>query len=237
MDCRQAQQLFDAYLDGELSPSLATELGAHRVQCASCRRALALLEVSGHIIRADHEEAAPDDAFADRLLACMDEPNPALTHRMWRIATLGGGLAAAALVALAFLGMFDSRNRGVVLGERANGATRPAGATMSSTTLPVATFDELLEEQPSAPSNSAGALQELANQNRPNSNQSKDSPNVLGKVLELTAEHGLGVLGRATEKASPLPSVIPSKPAVPQANESEDSPLEDPDSTDSAADE
>lgn len=236
MDCRQAQQLFDAYLDGELSPSLATELGAHRVQCADCRRALALLEVSGHIISADHDEVMPDEAFTDRLLACMDEPNPAITHRIWRVATIGGGLAAAALVALAFLGMFDSGHRGVVAGVREEGTARPAATTLSSTTLPVATFDELLEDSAPA-SSSTGALQDLANQSQLNSNKPGEPINVLGKVLEYTTERGIGVLERASEQAAPVPPSDSQKPANSLASEPEGAPVEENDAADPEADE
>lgn len=236
MDCRQAQQLFDAYLDGELSPSLATELGAHRVQCADCRRALALLEVSGHIISADHDEIIPDEAFTDRLLACMDEPNPAITHQIWRVATIGGGLAAAALVALAFLGMFDTGNRGVVAGVREEGTARPPVATLSSTTLPVATFDELLDDSPPA-SSSTGAFQELASQSRQNSGKPSESINVLGKVLKYTTERGIGVLERASEQAAPIQPAVSPKPANSLPAESDEAQVDVEDAADSEADE
>lgn len=106
MDCRQARQLFDAYLDGELSPTLATELGAHRVHCAACRRELALLEVTGHIIASDRDEVLVEDDFTDRLLACMPAPR---RHWLWqarRRLYVAVPLAAAAVVALGFFGVF-----------------------------------------------------------------------------------------------------------------------------------
>lgn len=196
VDCRQAQQLFDAYLDGELSPSLETELGAHRVQCGDCRRALALLEVSGHIIRADHEDVTADSAFTDRLLACMDEPDHSLTHRAWRVASIGGGLAAAALVALAFLGLFDTRQRGKVAGVSEESSARRPVPTMSSSPLPVGTFEELLEET-SAPSTApVNALQDLASHVPPPSDKQTQRNDLFGKVLEKS----LGALEKATEQ-------------------------------------
>lgn len=203
MDCRQAQQLFDAYLDGELSPTLETELGAHRVQCGDCRRALALLEVSGHIIRADHEEAATDSAFTDRLLACMDEPSRTLTHRAWRIASIGGGLAAAAVVALAFLGLFDSRQRGMVAGERVEGPARRPTSTMSASPLPVATFEELLDETPAATAVQPNALQDMAT--KPDAGKQHPVPraDLIDKVLEIAAEKGLGALEKDANRLPP----------------------------------
>ncbi len=114
MHCEQARQLFDAFLDGELSPSLAIELGAHRLACGECRRALALLEVSGHILRSDREPGETSAGFADRLMACVDVPRP---WRRLRFAVYAGGpLAAAAVIALAFLGVFDRRQESKVAG-------------------------------------------------------------------------------------------------------------------------
>ena len=103
MTCNQARNLFDVYLDGELSGSLGTELAAHRVACAACRRELALMEVAGHVIRVDSDGPTLSDGFSDRLLACIDEP-PSVSFLRFRKVVLwaGGGLAAAAVLALMF---------------------------------------------------------------------------------------------------------------------------------------
>jgi len=108
MNCEQARQLFDAYLDGELSASLATELGAHRVQCPECRQALALLEVTGHIIASDDEPVSFREGFSERLLACMQAPKTRWAGRVRRALYIAGPIAAAAVIGLAFLGRFDS---------------------------------------------------------------------------------------------------------------------------------
>lgn len=108
MRCDQARQLFDAYLDDELSASLATELGAHRLHCAECRQALALLEVSGHIVRTDREPVQLERNFTDRLLGCMDQRSLPWFKRWRRELYVAGTLAAAAVIALAFLGLFDN---------------------------------------------------------------------------------------------------------------------------------
>ncbi len=116
MNCEQARQLFDAYLDGELSSSLATELGAHRLRCPGCRRALALLEVSGHIIGSDADDAGLPADFSDRLLSCVED----LSRRRWvrfrRTLYFAGPVAAAAVVVLAFAGVFDGRRESKVAG-------------------------------------------------------------------------------------------------------------------------
>jgi len=115
MHCEQAQQLFDAYLNGELPSSLVTELGAHRLSCANCRRELALLEVTGHIITSSQDDETLSGGFTQRLLSCMDEPGLGVWRRWRRRLYVAGPLAAAAVVVLAFLGVFD-RNDGQVAG-------------------------------------------------------------------------------------------------------------------------
>jgi len=115
MDCAQAQQLFDAHLDGELSAALATELGAHLLQCPKCRQALALMEVSTHIIASDREPARISPGFENRLLTCIDQRPRTLFTRTRRFVYVAVPLAAAAVVALAFLGVFD--REGQVAGE------------------------------------------------------------------------------------------------------------------------
>jgi hypothetical protein len=116
MRCADAEVLFDAFLDGELSPALATELGAHRLRCASCRRKLALLEVAGQIIASDQEPARLSQGFEDRLLACVEQPKPSFPLWRSRLARIGAPLAAAAVLAMAAFGVFAGRDRGRVAG-------------------------------------------------------------------------------------------------------------------------
>lgn len=111
MHCEEAQQLFDAYLDGELSPSLAAELGAHQLQCARCRQSLALLEVTGHILASEPDDAGLSHDFANRLLACLKQPKTRPMRRLQRWIYLGVPLAAAATIALAVTGVFDRQTR------------------------------------------------------------------------------------------------------------------------------
>lgn len=116
MNCEQAQQLFDAYLDGELSAMLKTELGAHCVQCADCRRAMALIQVSGHILNADRDPVELGAGFSDRLIACVDSREKHWTVRFRRWAYVGGPMAAAAVILLAFMGTFDRGGTSQVAG-------------------------------------------------------------------------------------------------------------------------
>jgi len=103
MNCKQAQDLFNAHLDGDLTGSLAAEFAAHKLQCASCRRELALLEVTGHVLAADTRTPSLDAEFTDRLIACATAPAPRrlLPGRRTLLAVFGP-LAAAACLLLAF---------------------------------------------------------------------------------------------------------------------------------------
>jgi hypothetical protein len=102
--CQHARQLFDRYLDDELSSSLQAELHAHVINCASCQNHLALIEACGDVIRLDRREPALSGSFADRVLATRRQqgaPRPAAARR-WRRAGwwIGGPVAAAASIAL-----------------------------------------------------------------------------------------------------------------------------------------
>lgn len=116
MRCADAEALFNAYLDGELSPALATELGAHRLRCASCRRKLALLEVTGQIIASDREPARLRADFENRLLECVSKRRA--VRSFWRARTfrIGAPIAAAAVLALAATAVLTGRHQGRVAG-------------------------------------------------------------------------------------------------------------------------
>ena len=59
--CQHARQLFDRYLDDELSSSLRSELHAHVINCTPCQNHLAVLEACGDVIRLDKCEPAPSE--------------------------------------------------------------------------------------------------------------------------------------------------------------------------------
>lgn len=103
ISCRDAQHLFDRYLDGELPASLQTELHAHRLNCTSCQNELAMAESFGDVIALDRCEPALSASFTDRLLlANRTQMRP--RRRQWsRMFVLGGSpVAAAASIALVF---------------------------------------------------------------------------------------------------------------------------------------
>jgi len=133
MRCEEARQLFDAYLDGELSPSLATELGVHRVRCAECLRSFALLEVSGHILSSDHDPVTVPDDFSERLLACVDVREHSWPAKVRRSLYFVGPLAAAAVIAMAFLGFFDRGRDSRVAGVKVEPTHVEAGAPRPNT--------------------------------------------------------------------------------------------------------
>jgi anti-sigma factor RsiW len=130
MRCSEAKRLFDPYLDGELSPPLRAELDAHRLECADCRRALAILEVTGHVLSAPTHERPLADDFTNRLMACVETPTQYRWNQIRRYVYAGVPLAAAAVIALAFLGVFDRSGPSKVAGVKVEPVvqTRPAEA-------------------------------------------------------------------------------------------------------------
>ena len=224
MHCEQARQLFDAYLDGELSAPLATELGAHRLQCADCRRALALLEVSGHIIASDEVRPKLKEGFSDRLLACMAAPQTSWTHRVRRVLYIAGPLAAAAVIALAFLGFFDGggENKGA-----GNKVERGAVELRPSDWLEMTGVPGVGE---SAEAGDPQRLEALADQMEKNIAAKRASGESLERVLDLTVLQLLEVVDKANDASSdqvhvpgadaPVPLVVPA--AVPAADDQVD---------------
>lgn len=132
MTCREARNLFDAHLDGELSMPLETELGAHLVECPTCRRELALLEVTGHVIGTDVQSREISDSFADRLLACMEEPPTRSVLQLRGVVKWSVGfLAAAASLAVA-IGWLTARPHYVAGTKEKVMDSVPAGDRVSS---------------------------------------------------------------------------------------------------------
>lgn len=68
MNCTECEQLFDAYLDGQLSGSLRLEFDAHRLRCQRCQQTLAMLETVGFVLRNDEETPPLRDEFADHVM-------------------------------------------------------------------------------------------------------------------------------------------------------------------------
>lgn len=103
MNCVDAEQLFDAYLDNELSGSLRLEFDAHRLRCPQCQRKLALLEACEQVLAAERTPALSDD-FTDRVMARILERQNAPTVRgsgrlYVRLASAVGIAAALTLAA------------------------------------------------------------------------------------------------------------------------------------------
>ena len=101
IECGQAENLFDAYLNHELSASLTAELHAHVISCGRCGQELALLEACGDVVATDRIGPVPGDDFTDRVLAGW---GPARRVRVslerWRRFSLWGGAGVAAAAAI-----------------------------------------------------------------------------------------------------------------------------------------
>ncbi len=193
MRCEAAQKLFDAYLDGELSPSQRTELGAHCVKCAECRRALALLEVSGHIVSSDQEPVTLDADFTNRLLACMDKRESSWMYRGRRWFYVLGPLAAAAVVLLGFFGVFDT-NKGRVAGKSETGQIQSMSEDIE---IPEPFLDD--DEDISEGETPTGDLQHLFQQSQSNFDTKRQNVESLWEKVDLTILQKLDVLEQMNE--------------------------------------
>lgn len=125
MNCWDSEQLFDAYLDGQLSGTLRVELDAHRLRCARCRKALAMMDACAHVISTDEANASVSEGFTDRVMAAIAARQAApvrTTGSSWFTASrrrlFVAAVAQAAAVAL-FVTLWPStRNMAVQSGGR-----------------------------------------------------------------------------------------------------------------------
>lgn len=125
MNCHEAEQLFDAYFDGELSESLRLEFDAHRLSCPLCEQKLAILEACAHTISSDQDVPALSDDFTDRVMAQVREtpvPIARLRRRRWVTAAVLANVAAA-VAFLLWLAVPQQRPAGttVAAADRATG--------------------------------------------------------------------------------------------------------------------
>lgn len=194
MQCEQARALFDAYLDGELSGALATEIGAHRVRCPECRRSLALLEVTGHIISSDPDSVEISEDFSDRLLACVEKSSARWLHRVQRVLFVVGPVSAAAVVGLAFLGVFSQRD------------TRVAGMKETALVAPPVVAEDELDEldtiltRPEVEANAATRKLDRWGRHLQETSQAKrQSVERLLQGVDMTITQWLDVLEKAQE--------------------------------------
>ena len=118
IECRQANNLIDAYLNEELSASWTAELHAHLIACPRCSRELALLDACGDVIATDRIGPVPGEGFTDRVLAASNamfsQDARARRRRPFSMWT-GAGLAAAAVLVLMALPLATVERPGTLI--------------------------------------------------------------------------------------------------------------------------
>ncbi|MCP4590121.1 MAG: hypothetical protein GY842_05205 [bacterium] len=113
LTCQNAHNLFDAHLNGELSPALETELSAHRVRCAACRHELALMEVAGDVVAADNAAPLLNDEFTSRLLACVAKQSTITRFPQRRFVRIGVAVLAAAACITLLVAYYGGQDKNV----------------------------------------------------------------------------------------------------------------------------
>ena len=137
IDCDQAQNLFDSYLNDEISSSWTAELHAHAVSCGSCRRELSLLKACGDVIARDAVAPMPSANFTDSVMAATATVRGRTARRnRWRSLSVWGGAGATAAAAAIMLWVtpLGSVPQGRVLSENVDG---PSQQTFEPALFPV----------------------------------------------------------------------------------------------------
>ncbi len=102
MNCSDAEQFFDAYLDGEMAGSLRLEFDAHRLRCPVCQQKLAMMEACEHILTSDAHGPRLSADFTDRVMnEISSRKTVAVVHtRRKRLIIAGAAVLQAAAVIL-----------------------------------------------------------------------------------------------------------------------------------------
>lgn len=105
MNCSEAEQFFDAYLDNELAGSLRLEFDAHRLRCTVCQQKLAMMESCEHILSRDTRGPALPDDFTDRVMDEIEQRQVLVVHRRKRRLVITSAVItqAAAVIVFALL--------------------------------------------------------------------------------------------------------------------------------------
>jgi hypothetical protein len=105
MKCSEAEQFFDAYLDGELAGSLRLEFDAHRLRCTVCQQKLAMMESCEHILARDTRGPLLSDDFTDRVMDEIEQRKVRAAHSRRRRIVIAAAvtLQAAAVIVFALL--------------------------------------------------------------------------------------------------------------------------------------
>jgi hypothetical protein len=99
MNCSEAEQLFDAYLDGQLTGSLRLELDAHRLRCRRCQQTLAMMEACEHVLTADRRVPELAEDFTERVMTDVGQRRRIPGRlRSTRVALAAGFVVQAAAV-------------------------------------------------------------------------------------------------------------------------------------------
>jgi hypothetical protein len=102
MNCPEAEQFFDAYLDGELTGSLRLEFDAHRLRCPACQQKLAMMEACEHILARDTRMPALSDGFTDRVMSEIEQRRLVARRTRKRRITIAATVALQAAAVIVF---------------------------------------------------------------------------------------------------------------------------------------
>lgn len=202
MNCSDAEQLFDAYLDGELSGALRLEFDAHRLRCGVCQKKLAMLESFEFVVASDDRVPAVSDDFTDRVMASIG-PRPLRLARRRRVAIFSAvALQAAAVIAFALLWRSSGGTPPLVAGGSVSPELEIALNDPTGAELKRYMFSELMRSVQNSIENGVGGLPRYA-WNLTIPRELFDTPGPFNSMLE-------SLLPAAPEKPEPAPEDAPS---------------------------
>jgi hypothetical protein len=102
MNCPEAEQFFDAYLDGELAGSLRLEFDAHRLRCSACQQKLAMMEACEHILARDSRTPTLSDDFTNRVMSEIEQRRLVARRTRNRRITIAATVALQAAAVVIF---------------------------------------------------------------------------------------------------------------------------------------
>ena len=185
MNCSEAGQFFDAYLDGELTGSLRLEFDAHRLRCTACQQKLAMMEACEHILAGDARAPKLSVNFTNNVMNDIRQKGFRAGRKPRRRVVLvaAGLMQAAAVIVFAFLWINHQKV-----------PVKPPGSDTGFTIAAGESIDQ---------KDSAGLLQKMQDRMA----ELKSAPSLWGNDFRAIASYAPSLLN-----IGELPQSVPSNP-------------------------
>jgi len=118
MNCEEARQSLDAYVDGELELTRQLGMETHLAECASCQDAAERITTRSSILRINMPDYKAPPALKSKVRATLrkvDRPNPQwLTDHGWQIAAAAALVVCSCALCWTWLSLSPSKEKGLI---------------------------------------------------------------------------------------------------------------------------